>query len=282
MNGAKHQSNIDPKTVQGFGEEWAAYDQLELGGDEHQRMFDLYFEIFPFEDLPDNAEGFDLGCGSGRWAELLRRRVGKLHCIDPSEKALAVARSRMSGDEKVTFHLAGVDDIPLPDASQDFGYCLGVLHHVPDPNAGIRACVAKLKPGAPFLAYLYYSFDNRPAWFKTVWRASDFVRKGVSRLPFEARKAVCAGIAATVYWPLARLARLGERLGLDTGSVPLSAYKHSSFYTMRTDSLDRFGTRLEHRFLRQEIASMMEAAGLEHIRFHEGIPYWVACGRRRR
>ena len=60
------QSNIDPKTVEGFGEEWAAYSQDKLGRDEQQRMFDLYFEIFPFDELPEGAEGFDLGCGSGR------------------------------------------------------------------------------------------------------------------------------------------------------------------------------------------------------------------------
>ena len=88
-------------------------------------------------------------------------------------------------------------------------------------------------------------------------------------------------IAGVVYWPLARLARIAEGFGIATGAFPLSAYKDSSFYTMRTDSLDRFGTRLEHRFTRAQIASMMEAAGLEQIRFREGIPYWVACGSRR-
>jgi hypothetical protein len=45
----------------------------------------------------------------------------------------------------------------------DFGYSLGVLHHLPDPRAGLAACVTKLKPGAPMLVYIYYAFDNRPA-----------------------------------------------------------------------------------------------------------------------
>ena len=275
------QSNIDPKTVEGFGEEWAAYSQDKLGRDEQQRMFDLYFEIFPFDELPEGAEGFDLGCGSGRWADLVRQRVGRLHCVDPSAKALAVAKDWLGGYDNVDFYLAGVDDIPLADASQDFGYSLGVLHHIPDPMAGLRACVSKLKPGAPLLLYIYYSFDNRPNWFRAVWRVTDVLRAGVSRLPFGIRKGTTTAIAATIYWPLARVARLADRLGIETDPFPLSAYKDSSFYTMCTDSLDRFGTRLEHRFSRAQIASMMEEAGLDQVRFREGIPYWVACGRRR-
>jgi SAM-dependent methyltransferase len=278
---AVRQSNIDLKTVEGFGEEWAAFAQDKLGRDEQQRMFDLYFEIFPFAELPDGAEGFDLGCGSGRWAELVRERVGLLHCIDPSDKALAVAKERLDGERNVAFHLASVDSIPLPDTSQAFGYSLGVLHHVPDPEEGLKACVAKLKPGAPFLLYLYYAFDNRPSWFKAVWGITDAIRKGVSRFPFGLRRMTTTAIAGVVYWPLARLARIAEGFGIATGAFPLSAYKDSSFYTMQTDSLDRFGTRLEHRFTRAQIASMMKAAGLEQIRFREGIPYWVACGRRR-
>jgi len=133
----------------------AEYRLAEVREKKHE--FDLYFEIFPFAELPDGAEGFDLGCGSGRWAELVRERVGLLHCIDPSDKALAVAKERLDCERNVAFHLASVDSIPLPDSSQDFGYSLGVLHHVPYPEEGLKACVAKLKPGAPFLLYLYYA-----------------------------------------------------------------------------------------------------------------------------
>lgn len=273
--------NVDARTVEGFGEEWSAYTQRELGEDEQKWMFDLYFGLMPFDDLPKHAEGFDLGCGSGRWAEIVRQRVGFLHCIDASEKALKVARTRLGAHDDVAFHLASVDDIPLSDGSQDFGYSLGVLHHVPEPAAGLAACVAKLKPGAPFLVYLYYSFDNRPPWFRRVWAASNLLRRGICRLPFRGRKAVTDVLAATVYWPLARTARLAERAGLPVQSMPLSAYRDNSFYTMRTDSLDRFGTRLEHRFSRAEIEAMMIDAGLEDIRFQDSVPYWVAVGRRR-
>jgi SAM-dependent methyltransferase len=272
--------NIDPATVEGFGREWSTFDQTKLDQRELAQLFESYFSVFPFETLPDGAEGFDLGCGSGRWAALMATRVGILHCIDPSAEALAVARRRLAGQPSVRFHLAGVDSIPLPDSSQDFGYSLGVLHHIPDTEAAMRDCVKKLKVGAPFLVYLYYDFDNKPAWFRGIWKGSDALRKVVSRLPFRLRKGATDVIAVSVYWPLIRFAALVERLGADVSSFPLSAYRGNSFYTMRTDALDRFGTRLEQRFTRAQIEAMMTRCGLDGISFREETPYWVACGRR--
>jgi len=87
-------------------------------------------------------------------------------------------------------------------------------------------------------------------------------------------------VAAGVYWPLARTARLVERLGGDPTQIPLSPYRWKSFYTMRTDALDRLGTRLEQRFSRSEIERMMREAGLSGIRFSERDPFWVAIGRK--
>lgn len=268
--------NTDANVIEGFGDEWSRFDQSELSVEEHQRLFEAYFSIFPWDSLPQDAVGFDLGCGSGRWAKLVAPSVGKLHLIDPSD-AIEVARRNLAGSKNCEFHRAGVDDIPLADESCDFGYSLGVLHHIPDTEAGLRKCVAKLKPGAPFLLYLYYRFDNRPAWFRAVWRASDVFRRTISRLPHGARFGVSQLIAATVYFPLARLSSLGERLGLNVGNLPLSQYRDKSFYTMRTDALDRFGTRLEHRFTRVEIEEMMTRCGLKDIVFGEE-PYWTAVG----
>ena len=267
--------------MEGFGDEWAAFDQAPLQGDEFDAAFDSYFGIFPFKDLPPAAEGFDLGCGSGRWAAKVLDRVGLLHCIDPSPKALDVAKRRLADRPNARFYLAASDTIPLADASQDFGYSLGVLHHIPDTGRALSDCVRKLKPGAPFLVYIYYSLDNRPAWYRAIWQGSDAFRRGIARLPFSARKAISVAFAATIYWPLARAARLAEAIGADVSNTPLGTYRNASFYTMRTDALDRFGTRLEQRFSRPQIERMMLAAGLSDICFSNRSPFWVACGRRR-
>lgn len=269
-------NNIDETVVEGFGDEWSRFDQSELAANELAAMFENYFSIFPWEKLPADAMGFDLGCGSGRWARLVAPRVGKLHLIDPSA-ALEVARRNLADQTNCEFHKASVHEIPLDPSSCDFGYSLGVLHHIPDTEAGLRECVARLKPGAPFLLYLYYRFDNRPLWFRAIWRASDIARRLISNLPLSARFAASQLIAATIYWPLTLASKLVEYLGADPGWLPLSQYRNSSFYTMRTDALDRFGTRLEKRFTKDEMRRMMENSGLTDITFSEAA-FWTAVG----
>jgi ubiquinone/menaquinone biosynthesis C-methylase UbiE len=270
--------NADSDVVAGFGDEWTRFDQSSLSDAEINSLAEAYFGIFPFDSLPPGAVGVDVGCGSGRWARYVAPRVGELHCLDAGEAALDVARRNLVGRSNVHFHHASVSRLPFPDDSLDFGYCLGVLHHVPDTEDGLRRCIAALKPGAPFLLYLYYAFDNRPTWYRHVWHATEGVRYLVSRLPHSLRYAVSQMIAVVVYWPLARLAALAERNGVDVERFPLSIYRHRPFYVMRTDALDRFGTRLERRFSRDDMHALMVRAGLRDIRFSDSAPYWCAVG----
>jgi SAM-dependent methyltransferase len=269
--------NIDHATVNSFGDEWSRFDQTTLDDGEAREIFEEYFAIFPWTSLPENASGFDMGCGSGRWARLVAPRVGHLHCIDPSG-AIDVAK-RMLGDySNISFHHASVDDEILPVDSQDFGYSLGVLHHIPDTGEGIRSCIKMLKPGAPFLVYLYYAFDNRSPAFILVWRCSDLLRRIIYRMPAWLKHLVTNTLALAVYYPLARMSLLAEKLGFNVTNIPLSYYRDHSFYTMCTDARDRFGTPLERRFTRNEIRLMMEAAGLHNIHFSERAPFWCAVG----
>ena len=175
--------NVDETTVAGFGDEWTRFDQSGVSAEELDTIFQQYFGIFPWADLPAGAVGADFGCGSGRWARLVAPRVGHLHLIDAAAEALAVARRNLASQANCSFHEATVDAAPFDDGSLDFGYSLGVLHHIPDTAAALRACIRKLKPGAPFLLYLYYRFDNRPAWYSALWRASELARRTISRLP---------------------------------------------------------------------------------------------------
>jgi SAM-dependent methyltransferase len=268
-------ANIDHATVADFGREWAAFDQAGMPADDAARQFDGYFGIFP---LYADEIGFDAGCGSGRWAAFVAPQVKQLVCFDPSADALGVAQEKLAQHGNVRVSLAAIDEMPIADESQDFGYALGVLHHCPDTEAAMRACVRKLKPGGRFLVYLYYRFDNRPAWFRMVWALTDPVRRFTCRLPFPIKRAFAEVVAATVYLPLTSAARLLERFGVDVSHIPLAPYRHRSYYSMRTDALDRFGTRLEQRFTRREIEAMMYRCGLSAIRFSDAAPYWVACG----
>mgnify|MGYP006274339097 CR=1 FL=1 len=218
-----------------------------------------------------------MGCGSGRWARFVAPRVGRLHCIDPSS-ALAVARQTLADHSNVFFHHSTVAESGLPPNSQDFGYSLGVLHHVPDTGSAIRSCTELLKPGAPLLLYLYYAFDNRPFYYILLWKLANAARLFICRLSPRYKQFVTDIIAYTIYFPLSRFAALIDIFGLPVDSLPLSYYRRCSIYTLRTDSRDRFGTPLENRFTRDQIRQLCTSAGLVNIEFSYKAPYWCLVG----
>jgi SAM-dependent methyltransferase len=267
--------NIDQRTVDGFGEEWNQFNHSTLSELELRKAWNQYFDIFPFKVLPTNSEGFDMGCGSGRWARFVAPRVGLLNCIDPSSQALTVAKNNLREYENINFFEGSVSDDVLKESSQDFGYSLGVLHHIPDTLEGIKDCAKLLKKDAPFLLYLYYNLDNRPVVFRFLWKISNILRKFLSVLPHKVKYIITTLIAIFIYYPLARIAFLAEKWSIDVSNFPLVDYRNKSFYFMQTDALDRFGTRLEKRFSKDEVSSMLKEAGFKNTKFSEGLPYWV-------
>lgn len=278
MSSDRPAANLDAQTVRGFGDEWSGFTQDQLGADVREQIFFDYFWMLDWAVLPPDAVAADIGCGSGRWAQVVAPRVGHLVLIDASPEAIQVAKANLRGVTNVSFLNASVGALPVDDASLDFAHSLGVLHHVPDTAAAITAVAAKLKKGAPFLVYLYYAFDNRGLAYRALWRISDGIRWFVSRLPHGLRYLISQSIAAFVYWPLARTALLLERLHVLPSAWPLAYYRDKPFYVLRTDALDRFGTRLEQRFTRDEIRTMLADAGFVDIRFSNRAPYWCAIG----
>ena len=273
-------SGAEDPIVESFGEEWSRFSNEPLSHSELSEMFDSYMNIFPWDGLPEAAVGLDAGCGSGRWAKFVAPKVGYLHCVDASEKALVVARRMLTGLRNVDFRHESLNELSISDSSCDFGYSLGVLHHIQNTEGALAACVRKLRPGAPFLAYLYYDLDGLGVVRRTLFSLVTGGRWIVSRLPRRAKVLVAEGLAFVVYLPFARLARRVERMGWDHSKVPLFQYRNRSFYVMRNDALDRFGTRLEKRFSRQQILDLFHSAGLEDVVFSDGPPWWVALGYR--
>jgi SAM-dependent methyltransferase len=209
----KKMNNVDQKVVDSFGKEWSSYNQQGLSDEERSLMFFQYFDIFPFDLINKNSTGFDAGCGSGRFAKMMATFCGKLYCVDPAKEALAVAKESLKHLNNVEFMNASVDDMPLEEASQDFGYCLGVLHHIPDTLSGLKSCVSKLKEGAPFLLYLYYKFDHKPLWFKIIHKITELPRFLISRLPHSLKIFFCFWIATFIYLPLAKISLFLKKKG---------------------------------------------------------------------
>tara|TARA_B100001173_G_C16013947_1_gene558916 strand:+ start:1476 stop:2330 length:855 start_codon:yes stop_codon:yes gene_type:complete len=267
--------NVDWDVVNDFGTEWEEFQFDSYDLDILKETWNQYFDIFPWEDIPENAEGFDMGCGSGRWAQFVISKVGRLNCIDPSS-AIHVAESNLNKYDNAFFFKETVDECSLENESQDFGYSLGVLHHIPDTQKAIKDCAIKLKKGAPFLLYLYYDFEDKPALFKFIWKLTNLLRlKVISKLPPKTKKVICGFIAISIYFPFAKFSKLLEILGFNVENIPLSDYRNKSFYIMNNDSLDRFGTKLEQRFSKNDITNMLINAGFDKVKFSENTPYWT-------
>ena len=270
--------NLDKKTVNSFSNEWNKFQQDKLSDEELLILVKNYFHLFPLDNLKKNYEVFDMGCGTGRWAKFVAPKVNKLNCIDPS-LSIKVAKKNLKDFDNINFINESIDNVKLKKNSQDFGYSLGVLHHIPNTKKALIDCVNLLKPGAPMLIYIYYAFDNKPFWFKLLWKSSDILRKFIILLPSNLKNLITDFIAVIVYFPLAKISLILEKFNKKIiRNFPLSYYRHSSFYTMRTDARDRFGTPLEKRFTKIQIKKMMTEAGLIDIKFSETEPFWCSLG----
>lgn len=271
-------ANVDIASVEHFGHEWAVFDQQTGWSDAgtFRRVFEAYFAPLPAGSFNMDAVVADFGAGSGRWARLVAPQVGRLYVVEPSSAAMGVARAQLSGCDNAIFVEEPIGGPSVPQGALDVAYSLGVIHHVPDPIRALRDVRAALKPGGVFVGYLYYALDNRPGWYRAMWRASDRVRAVVSGLPERPKRRITDIGAALIYWPLARTARLLGRFGASATLVPLSQYADKSFYVMRNDALDRFGTPLEQRFTRTQISGMLDAAGFDTISlvFSDREPFW--------
>jgi SAM-dependent methyltransferase len=95
----------------------------------------------------------DAGGGTGGFAVPLAELGHHVTVVDPSPDALA-ALERRAAEAGVTGRIRAVqgDTATLPDvidrASVDVAMCHGVLEHVDDPAAALRAVASCLRPGA--------------------------------------------------------------------------------------------------------------------------------------
>lgn len=97
--------------------------------------------------------GLDMGCGLGMQTAEMCRRGYDVTGMDPSVGLLEHAR-RLHPDAK--FVVGSALELPFPDASFDFVYTIGVVHHLPGTEAqrqAVREIERVLKPGGMLLVH---------------------------------------------------------------------------------------------------------------------------------
>ena len=271
--------NIDKQVVEEFGEEWSKFNEqndalVEKWGRD-------YFDILNDEMVNSETYALDVGCGTGRWTKYLAGKVGFMEAVDPSN-AIFAADKLLGNIGNVRLSQASIETLPFENGTFDFVMSIGVLHHIPDTRKALNDCVKMVKSGGYFFVYLYYNLDRRGPFYNALFRLSNLVREFVSRLPGKIKHFVCDVLAIIFYMPFILAGRFIKFLGFKdlAERMPLHSYQNGSFFVIRNDALDRFGTRLEQRFSEKEVIEMMENAGLTDIVISPGIPYYHAVGKK--
>ncbi len=279
MTQHKRDKNIDQGVIDSFGHEWATFDYDETETTEAlNSQFDAYcapIDLSHFD--PKNSIAADFGAGSGRWAARLVPYFSLVYVLEPSDGASKVLKGKFSDEEKIVVLQETVGENSIPLATLDLAMSLGVLHHIPDTGLAIKDVSLRIKPGGMFLCYLYYNLENKPFFYKLIFKAVNAVRQVISLLPQRIKRIVCSSIAAIIYWPLARFSKLMNKIGMNTSNIPLHHYANMPFVMLANDALDRFGTSLEQRFSKAEITEMLALAGFDisTLRFSEIEPFWT-------
>jgi ubiquinone/menaquinone biosynthesis C-methylase UbiE len=116
-----------------------------------------------------NQEVLDIGCGTGRYCELLAKRGAKVVGIDPSLKMLEFARRKITHDCRFELHYGRIEDMKFPGSHFNLVVSALTFGHIPqlDPvmmevsrviKKGGRLIVSDIHPYWPVSGHDYAEF----------------------------------------------------------------------------------------------------------------------------
>jgi SAM-dependent methyltransferase len=126
-----------------------------------------YSGLIPFAELRDR-DVLEIGCGSGVHARLLAEAGARLTAVDLTPTAVAMTRRRLElHGLEATVREADAERLPFDDASFDFVWSWGVIHHSEDTKRVIGEISRVLRPGGR-LALMVYHRSSITFWFNYV------------------------------------------------------------------------------------------------------------------
>ena len=222
----------------------------------------------------------DAGCGNGRFAHYAAKYGAKVWAIDLGS-AVEVARSNTATAGQAQVVQADLYSPPFAYESFDFIYSLGVLHHLPDPEAAFQNLLRFLKPGGEIQIYLYWKPEGQPIK-RALLAGVDGVRQVTTRLPHAVVHSLAFPAAVVAFggfvWPYQILKRVPGLRGL-AEKIPMKQYAEFPFRVCVNDQLDRLSAPIENRYTKEEVAGWLERAGLEETQINAAFG-WVATGRK--
>ena len=194
--------------AESFGIEWKRFPRTQLDSYNGTKVSWTRFKQLTGVD-PADLKGkrvLDVGCGSGRFLELIAQSGAEAYGADLSAAA-EVSHENLKQFANCAVVQADLFKLPFAEDRFDFIYSIGVLHHTPDPEAAFRALVKHLKPGGRIAIWVYglgVSSGVRARWIP---RPSHTFGPLFRLLPLPARIKALEGFA---------------RFALAAGSIPVA------------------------------------------------------------
>lgn len=230
-------------------------------------------------DVVRGRNVLEVGCGAGRFTEVLLDAGARVFACDLSE---AVAANLANCGGREGYFICQADALALPAArgAFDFVVALGMLQHTPSPEATIAALADFVKPGGT-LALDHYRPSAALARLVHPLTPRAVLRQLLLRLPEQAAFRATQVIARTLL-PLHRLlwrrgALVGRARAVWRRLSPVYDYydlhpelgEHLVEWAM-LDTHDGLTDRHKHLRTPDEIARALRAAGLEVVECQRG------------
>lgn len=113
------------------------------------------------EHATPNMKVLDIGCGNGRFYDVIATRETEYTGVDNSVGLLSEAKKKHPG---IKFVEGDATKLPFPDGSFDIAYSFAVIHHVPSRklrNEFVREAARVLKSGNTFIITSWYLWRPR-------------------------------------------------------------------------------------------------------------------------
>jgi SAM-dependent methyltransferase len=247
-----------------FGYSWSVFNELTA---EQAEQFDRWTAPLGAGAWV-GARFLDVGCGAGRnsyWA--MRKGAAGGVAIDVDERSLAAARRNLSGLPSVDVRFHSAYDVVEPDAF-DIVFSIGVVHHLEDPDAAVKAMAAAAKPGGRVLVWVYGVENNEwiVRWFAPLRRAL------FSLLPVRFVH-LLSHVPAAFLW---LLLRGGWRRTSYLRMIRRFGYRH-----LRHIVFDQMIPRISRHYRRDEAQDLLARAGLADVTAHWiNEVSWAVVGRK--
>jgi|GEM_PF-81598 len=272
--------DVNPRQVaaaRSFEFEWSRFP--EMYGEWESNFLEYVFPHGP--DFFRGKRVLDVGCGNGRHAYYAAKFGAEVWAIDLG-KTVEVARRNTAECKSIHVVQADLHHLPFAPESFDFIYLIGVLHHLPDPEAAFRNLLRFLKPGGEILIYLYWRPEGQPLK-RALLGAVTAVRQITTRLPHRIVYALSFPAAFAAYalfvWPYQLLCRVHITRRL-AEQMPMKQYARYPFRVCVNDQFDRFSAPIENRYTRAEVEAWLKRAGLEDINIRPNYGWVGSSGRK--